>query len=79
MIPILTNNPSVNTNPDARTVEFVTPTALCCHCEEYRTNHFCSHLVFYIVAKIQAFSDLRSDEQSPQNAKPKRKGVMRLT
>jgi len=50
---IATLAPSVNPNTEPRTVEFITPTALRCHCAEYRTNHFCLHLVYYTAAKIQ--------------------------
>lgn len=66
----LTPTASVNTQTETRTLEFITPNALRCHCQEYRRNHFCSHMVFYMVAKIHAFH-----EQRAKNANSKRKGV----
>ncbi|OQY87274.1 MAG: hypothetical protein B6D41_11870 [Chloroflexi bacterium UTCFX4] len=59
MLATLTPTERVNPNTatDARTIEFITPNALRCHCQEYRTNHFCLHLVFYAAAKIRAFQE----------------------
>lgn len=53
-----------NTDTDARTLEFITPNALRCHCQEYRTQHFCLHLVFYTAAKIQAHRDAKQAEHN---------------
>jgi|GEM_PF-3971278 len=59
MLATLTPTASASVNTDShtepRTLEFVTPTALRCACVEYRTNHFCLHLVYFTAAKIQAF------------------------
>ncbi len=56
MLATLTPTERVNPNidPEPRTIEFITPNALRCHCQEYRTNHFCLHLVYFAAAKIAA-------------------------
>ena len=40
--------------PPADALQFVTPTAVKCACQEFAVNGFCEHLVYYAVAKIQA-------------------------
>ncbi len=62
MLNTLTHNPSGNTMTDAHTLEFINPTALRCHCPEYRVNRFCTHLVYYTVAKIQV-AQVRNPEK----------------
>lgn len=59
MLATLTPTERVNPNidPEPRTLEFITPNALRCHCEEYRTYHFCLHMVYYTAAKIRAFQE----------------------
>lgn len=61
----LTPTASANTDTDARTLEFITPNALRCHCAEYHMNRFCLHLVYYTAAKIQAF------REGARNTQPK--------
>lgn len=60
---IATLTPTTTAHTDTQTIEFISPTALRCHCQEYRVNHFCLHLVYYMVAKIQAF---RAQQYSAQ-------------
>lgn len=48
---------SVNTQTETRTLEFISPNVLRCHCAEYRANHFCLHLVYFTAAKIRAFQE----------------------
>jgi hypothetical protein len=74
MLPKLAHTPRVTEIPDARTLELVTPNALRCHCAEYRTNHFCLHLVYYTAAKIHAFQ-----ERNAAHLETSKKGVTRLT
>ncbi len=39
--------------PPADALQFVTPTAVKCACDEFKHFGFCEHLVYYTVAKIQ--------------------------
>lgn len=51
------------TQSDAQTIQFVLQSAVGCSCDEYRTNQFCGHLVFYTVAKIRAHEQERSNPE----------------
>jgi len=66
MLQTIAPKPSMNPNaePIARTIEFVTPNALRCHCPEYRVNGFCVHLVYYTAAKIAAHLETFTKGQS---------------
>ena len=44
----------IQTDAETETIQTVSPTALRCACREFAVNHFCAHLVYYTVAKIQA-------------------------
>lgn len=61
---IATLTPSVKPTTEPRTLEFITPNALRCHCQEYRTNHFCLHLVYFAAAKIAAHLESFTKGQS---------------
>ena len=70
MLVILTDR---NAKTQPQTIQVITPTALRCACDEYRVNRFCAHMVYYTVAKIEAFCEKRTP-----NADAQRKEVMQL-
>ena len=49
-----THEQTATTHAQTETIQTVSPTALRCACRELAVNHYCEHLVYYTVAKIQA-------------------------
>lgn len=56
------------THTEPPTLEFVTPTAVRCHCQEYAVNGFCAHLVHYMAAKIGSHLESFKPQSGETNA-----------